>query len=45
MKIFFGEEIQGASNRDEVSNFVVKEYYEPGNAAEFIPELLGCIVD
>jgi hypothetical protein len=27
--------------KDEVSNFVVKEYDEPGNAAEFIPELLA----
>ena len=24
--------------KDEVSNFVVKEYDEPGNAAEFIPK-------
>ncbi len=27
--------------KDEVANFVVKEYDEPGNAAEFIPELLA----
>ena len=26
--------------KDEVSDFVVKEYDEPGDAAEFIPELL-----
>jgi hypothetical protein len=25
---------------DEGADFVVKEYDEPGNAAEFIPELL-----
>ncbi len=27
--------------KDEVSNFVVKEYDDPGDAAAFIPELLG----
>ncbi len=26
---------------DEVSNFVLKVYDEPGNAGEFIPELLA----
>jgi len=26
--------------KDEVSDFVVKEYDEPGDAAEFTPELL-----
>ena len=30
---------------DEVSNFMLKVYDEPGNADEFIPELLGSIVD
>ncbi|CAB1060510.1 hypothetical protein D1BOALGB6SA_5276 [Olavius sp. associated proteobacterium Delta 1] len=29
----------------EVPGFVVKEYDEPGNAAKFIPELLGNLVE
>jgi len=29
--------------KDEVSDFVIQEYDEPANAAEFIPELLGGI--
>ena len=29
---------------DEVSKFMLKVYDEPGNAGEFIPELLGSIV-
>ena len=31
--------------RDEVSNFMLKVYDEPGNASEFIPELLGGLVN
>jgi len=31
--------------RDEVSNFMLKVYDEPGNAGEFIPELLGGLVN
>jgi hypothetical protein len=30
---------------DEVSNFMLKVYDEPGNAGKFIPKLLGSIVD
>jgi len=36
--------IRGITN-DEVPNFVLKEYDEPGNAGEFIQKLLGSIVD
>ena len=31
--------------RDEVSNFMLKVYDEPGNAGELIPELLGGLVN
>jgi hypothetical protein len=30
---------------DDVSNFVVKEYNEPDSVAEFMPELLGDLVN
>ena len=30
--------------KEEVSNFVLKEYNEPGNAGEFIPEVLGGLI-
>jgi hypothetical protein len=29
---------------DEVSNFMLKVYDEPGNAGKFIPELFGHLV-
>jgi hypothetical protein len=30
---------------NEVSNFMLKVYDDPGKAGEFMPELLGSIVD
>ena len=36
--------IRGITN-DEVPNFMLMVYDEPGKAGEFIPELLGSIVD
>jgi hypothetical protein len=39
MKIIFGAAIQGAHDREEGRRFTGKDYDDPVNAQEFIPEL------